>query len=79
MPWLLSQALAAGGLAPWGGWQIKAFPKQLCRVRGVTGQDGKPSAVLCKGAGLDPAPRLGAGAGATGVNIPSTQGNSHKF
>lgn len=53
-------------------------PSQLCRERRVTGQEETPSAALWKGAGLHP-PCLGAGAGAIRVNIPSREGNSHRF
>jgi len=67
-----------GGLTPRGGWQIKVSPNQQCWVHGVTRQERKSSAALCKGAGLCP-PCLGAEAGAIEFNIPSMEGNSHKF
>lgn len=66
-----------GGLTPQCGWQIQVSPNQLCWELGVIGQEGKPSKALCKGAELHP-PCPGAGEGGNGVNIPSTEGNSHR-
>lgn len=75
---MLSQALAVGGLAPQAGGQIKAFPKQMCWLHGVTGQEGKPSVALSKGDGGHP-PCLSVKEGDAGVNIPSTEDNSQKL
>lgn len=42
LPWLLSQALAVGGLAPQHGWQVTVSPNMLCWEHGVTRRRKRP-------------------------------------